>query len=206
MGYISAVLDEEVDYGFEGGPEYSTTVVDLENGLEQRDSQWMYPRHRYSASFNNLDDDARDAIITAFHAARGKRHAFKFKDWNDYVATDEPLVVPVGTSDAIQLYKTYNFGPAYTIRPVQALKSATIYLGGVAVAGTLDVETGMFTPAAAWAAGSYTWSGEFYVWVRFAEDYNAFVINSWQANTANVDLQEDKRKITATNVPLSWEE
>lgn len=207
MAYINAVLAEEVAYGFQGGPEYLTSGVELENGIEIRDSKWKYPKHRYSAEFDNLDDTARDAIIEVFHACRGKFHSFKFKDWNDFTATDEALNIPaayVGTTNPVQLYKTYNFGPAYTIRPVQAVATATIYLGGVAVAGTLDTETGMFAPAAAWAAGAYTWSGEFYVWVHFDNDYNSFTINSWKANTASVDLVEDKRKITATNVPDSW--
>lgn len=209
MAFIDAILDEEVAYGFEGGPEYSTTAVDLDNGLQIRDSAWMYPRHKYSAQFDNLDDAARDAIINVFHATRGMRHAFKFKDWNDFIATSEPLNVPaeyIGTTNPVQLYKTYSFGIVYTIRPVQALNFATVFKDGGALAGTIDTETGMFTPAVAWAAGSYTWSGEFYVWVHFDNDYNSFTINAWRANTANVDLVEDKRKITATNVPPSWEE
>lgn len=209
MAYIDAILNEEVAYGFQGGPEYMTSAVELENGIEIRDSKWKYPRHKYSAEFDNLDDAVRDTIINVFHACRGKRHSFKFKDWNDFTATNEPLNVSaeyIGTTNPVQLYKTYNFGIAYTIRPVQAVATATIYLGGVAISGTVDTETGMFTPAVAWVAGSYTWSGEFYVWVRFDSDYNSFTINSWRANTASVDLVEDKKKITATNVPNSWEE
>ena len=81
-----------------------------------------------------------------------------------------------------------------------------VYLGVTPVAGTLDLLTGEFTPTAPWAAGSYTWSGEFYVWVHFTNDYNSFTINSWRASTADLELEEDKRRITATNVPASWEE
>ncbi len=207
MGYINAVLDEQVDYGFEGGPEYSNEVVDMENGFEHIDSAWQYPRHRYSASFGNVPDADRDYIIAVFHACKGRRHYFKFKDWNDYTATDEPLQVIPGTTEPVQLYKTYSFGQAYTVRPVQALLSATIKTpGGNVVEGVLDTETGMFTPDEAWASGTHTWSGEYYVWVRFDADYNAMTINSWRANTAKVELVEGKRVITATNVPDSWEE
>lgn len=206
MAYINAILDEAVAYGFEGGPEYNTIVVDLENGLTHRDSAWMYPRHKYTAQFDNMDDDDRDAVIEVFHAVRGQRHSFKFKDWNDYVANAEPLNVEVGTTNPVQLYKTYNFGPAYTIRLIQAIATATIFNGVTPVNGTLDTETGVFYPNEAWASGLYTWSGEFYVWVRFTQDYNSFTINSWRANTANLDLEEDKQQTTATNVPASWEE
>lgn len=209
MGFINALLDEEVAYGFEGGPEYSTDEVLLDNGIRHANSAWAYPRHRYTAQYDNMKDEDRSRIIEIFHAVRGKRHSFKFKDWNDFEADNEPLNIPadhVGTTTAVQLYKTYTFGPAYAIRPIQALAFATVYVGGVPVAGTLNADTGMFTPTDNWIAGVYTWSGEFYVWVHFTNDYNAFTINSWQASTADIEMEEDKRPITATNVPASWEE
>lgn len=213
MAFINALLDEAVAYGFEGGPEYYTRSTELENGIEYRDSGWKYPKHKYSARFDNLDDEAKVDIINVFHAVRGKRHSFKFKDWNDFEAEAEALNVPaelVGTTDSVQLYKTYSFGEAYTIRPVQALLQATIYLDVAGtptpVAGTIDTERGTFTPTDAWVAGSYTWSGEFYVWVHFEADYNSFTINNWRNSTSSVELVEDKREILATNVPESWEE
>lgn len=215
MGFINAILDEQVDYGFEGGPEYSNEIIDLENGYEYIDSAWNYARHRYSASFGNIKDSERDYIISVFHVCRGRRHYVKFKDWNDYTAVDEPLQVQAGTTNPVQLYKTYQPEdpvsglpwPAWTIRPIQAVKTAVVKSpGGSPVAGTLNTETGVFTPSSAWGSGSYSWSGEFYVWVRFDADYNSMVINSWQANTAKVELIEVKRPITATNVPDSWEE
>lgn len=209
MAFLNAILDEAVAYGFEGGPEYSTESVDLENGIQVRDSNWIYPRHKYSARFDNLDDDARTDIIRVFHAVRGKRHSFKFKDWNDYVAVNESINIPadhIGMLTPIQLYKTYTFGEAYTIRPIQALANAVISKDGVAVAGTLDLNLGMFYPSVAWTSGNYSWSGEFFLWTHFTNDYNSFTINSWRSSTANVDLEEDKRKVTATNVPTSWEE
>lgn len=209
MGFINAVLDEQVDYGFEGGPEYYNEVVDLENGYEYTDSAWEFARHRYSASFGNVRDEDRDFIISTFHACKGRRHYFKFKDWNDYKAVGEPLQVEAGTRNPVQLYKTYSFGQAYTIRPIQAVRLEGFEVltpGGNPIAGTLNTETGVFTPDEDWATGTHSWSGEFYVWVRFDADYNAMTINSWRANTAKVELVEVKREIMATNMPHSWEE
>lgn len=208
MGRINAVLDEEVDYGFEGGGEYKTNETDSVNGFREADSAWKFPKHRYSASFTNIDEDVRDYFIKVFHACRGKRHSFLFKDWNDYRALNESLNVETGTANPVQLYKTYDFGQAYTIRPIQALKvGAEVYDElGDPVPGTLNLLTGVFTPVADWGAGPYTWSGEFYVWVHFADDYNGMTIASWEAHDADLDLIEDPIKITATNVPASWEE
>lgn len=219
MARIPKVLDEQVDYGFEGGPSYLTDVVELENGFEERDSNWKYGRHRFSARFGDIPDEDRDAIIATFHTCRGKRHAFLFKDWNDFSVELEPLVLPSSyftTSDSIQLYKRYTFmnlpyepGDPFTIRPIQALKLATVYAadGMTPVPGTLNLLTGEFTPTDPWPDGvtDYYWSGEFYVWVRFDADYNPMTINSWRANTASVELLEDRFDFAATNVPESWE-
>lgn len=208
MGRINQVLDEDVDYGFEGGPRYNTDIIELENGYEESDSQWNYARHEYSASFGDIDDDVRDHIIEVFHACRARAHQFMFKDWNDFTAENQPLAVNSGSSDPVQLYKTYQWGEAYTIRPIQALKPGTVSIRDASnnlVAGTFDNLTGIFTPTAAWGAGPYTWSGEFYVWVRFEADYNPMTINSWRANTARVELIESRFLFTPTNVPPSWD-
>lgn len=210
MGRINAVLDEEVNYGFEGGGEYKTNQTDLENGFSDEDSAWKYPRHRYNAKFSTMQADTRTAVIQTFHACRGKRHEFMFKDWNDFEAEHESVAVEAGTTNKIQLYKTYLFGQAYTIRPIFALKDGTCSVydeDDNLVPGTFNLLTGEFTPTNPWQVGKlYYWSGEFYVWVAFKDDYNGMTINGWQAYDATIELVERRTKITATNVPNSWEE
>lgn len=211
MGRINAVLDEEVDYGFSGGASYSTDVTELENGFEERDSGWEYPKGEYSASFGDIQDDARDKLVHVFNVCRGKRHSFMFKDWNDYTIEDQVLEVEAGTANKVQLYKRYEFGNAYTIRPIQALSDAfrapvITDENGDPVAGSFNMLTGEFTPVGLWGYGEYRLTCDFYVWVRFDADYNPLEINSWRANTAKVDLIEDRFDFDATNVPKSWEE
>lgn len=210
MARIDAVLDEVVDYGFSGGPRYKTNVAEYPNGFEDRDSEWKYPKHEYSTSFGNISDDRRDVIIASFHACRGRKHAIKFKDWNDFEIYDQVIQVIPGTSNPIQLYKTYApFGPAYvTVRPIQAFKFCNIIdSSGNPVLGTLDTETGLFTPVNPWTTEEYRIeSAEFYVWVRFDDDYNEMTINSWSANTARVSLKEDSFDFLPTNVPDSWDD
>lgn len=210
MGRLNAILEEEVDYGFEGGPRYKTDQADLVNGFFEKDSAWDYARHEFSASFGNVKDDARDYIIAVFHACRGARHSFKFKDWNDYKIEDQVIEVLPGTSDSIQLYKTYApFGPPYiTVRPIQAFKFCVLEdANGDEVAGSLDLNTGIFTPVGMWGFDEYRIrEAEFYVWVCFEDDYNPMTINSWMANTASVTLIENLFEFEPANVPPSWEE
>ena len=98
MAYINTRLSECVAYGFSGGPEWSTMMVTLANGREQRNGQWLFPKHRYSAQYMNLDSDAQPVVLGAFHACRGRLHCFRFKDWNDYRHNDgdgSPVFVQV---------------------------------------------------------------------------------------------------------------
>ena len=210
MGRIHAVLDEAVDYGFEGGVRYKTDTSDNPNRLNERDSGWEYGRHEFDASFGNLDDPDRDFIVSVFHACRGKLHTIMFLDWNDYKIIDQIIVVGAeGTTDTIQLYKTYApFGPPYvTVRPIQCVKEATLVdPDGLPVTGDWNLATGEFTPAAPWGPGEYRiLYAEFYVWVNFDDDYNPMTINSWRANTAKVRLVEDPFEFLSTNVPPSWD-
>ena len=181
MAFINTRLSECVAYGFTGGPEYNTDITPMVNGHEKRDGKWMMPRHRYSAQYNGLRPAARTQILAAFHAARGRLHAFRFRDWNDYQAAAEPLVVVGGKT---YLGKRYLLGAQPTDRSIHA--PVTAVLSG---AGSVNMLTGEVTGA----APGDTWTGEFDVWVRFDSDYNAFTIGNWQSHSADIELVEVRR-------------
>lgn len=206
MARIPVVLAEHVDYGFEGGARYQTEINEFENGYNQRDIDWQYGVHEYSASIGNMPDEARDVVLNLLHVVKGQGHAFLFRDWNDYAIRDQPLQVLPGTTSTVQLYKRYTAGPAHAYRPIQALDTTDTApvitdANGDPVAGTFDVLTGQFTPDGAWGAGEYRLTCDFYVWVRLGSDFNPMVLRSWQSTTASLDLVEDPFEFTPTNVP-----
>lgn len=192
MAFIDIRLSDCVAYGFQGGPEWSTQLVELENGREQRNADWLYPKHRYSAQYMNLRREDQSEILAAFHAARGRLHCFRFKDWNDYETEGRGVLLPNLDSEngAAQLFKTYTFGTETSYRMIQAPVDAQVFRNGVAFPGELDLNTGLFTPDGEWDEASYTWEGEFDVWVRFGSDYNAFAIGNLNAHTTDVELVE----------------
>lgn len=192
--FIDTLLPECVAYGFQGGPEWNTAIVELDNGGEVRNAQWKFPRMRYSAAYNNLDKEAQGHVMAAFYAARGRLLAFRFNDPLDNTAMEEPIAPAVGTSDPVQLTRTYRLGPASAMRRIQAVVGAVIRnSAGEAVAGSLDAGTGKFTPAAAWEDDAFTWSGTFDVWVRFDSDFNAFTLGDLDAHSADIELVEVRR-------------
>lgn len=209
MGFLDVVLDKEVDYGFEGGVRYKTNVSDNPNRFEERDSEWKYGKHEYEATLGIIPNDNRQAIMATFHVCKGRRHAFKFKDHNDFQIENQ--VIEVGTVDTvepIQLYRRYEFGQGWQIRPIQCIKEITfVDESDMEVAGTWDFLTGVFTPDDPWTAQVYTVVYcEFYVWVRFDTDYNSMTINAWMDNQARLRLIEDPIDFFSLNVPNSWDE
>jgi uncharacterized protein (TIGR02217 family) len=189
MAFIDTRLDERVAYGFMGGPEWNTLVVPLSNGREQRNACWLFPKHRYTAQYNNVNSTVRNLILAAFHACRGQLHVFRFKDANDYRHSDgggSPVFVEI--SGVWRMAKQYSLGTETSTRLIQAPVSGTVALSGGSLSN-LDFETGIYDGDAT----GLTWTGEFDVWVRFANDYNAFSIGNVNAHSADIELVEVRR-------------
>lgn len=173
MTAFATVLDITPAYGWQGGPGFNTRITQLKNGHERRNANWDQVRHHFTLPFQNITDAAYLLRLkSVFLAMRGQTHSFLAKDWSDYRATGESLGnAPAGTT-AVQLQKVATFGSATYTRTITKPKAgAVVYQAGVAKSGTLDTATGLFTPDTAWTEGqALTWTGEFYVPVRFASD------------------------------------
>lgn len=168
-------------YGWQGGPEADTEVTALRNRHERRNAVGARMRHRFTLPFQNIQRASYLAYLKAAHLAmRGRLHSFLVKDWLDFAATLESLGNAPSGSTAVQLVKTYAFGPASFERLItKPVAGAVVYQAGVAKTGSLDTSTGLFTPATAWTEGlALTWTGEFRVPVRFDSDYLPFSIDN----------------------------
>ena len=167
-------------YGWQGGPEGDTEVVALRNRHEHRNAVGSQPRHRFTLPFQNIRRADYLAYLKAAHLAmRQRTHSFLVKDWLDFAATDESLGTAPAGFTAVQLVKTYSFGPASFQRLItKPVVGALVFQDGAEKTGTLDTSTGLFTPDTAWTEGqALTWTGEFRVPVRFDNDYLPFSID-----------------------------
>src|SRR5690606_8435065 len=190
MTFFNARLPDRIAAGFQGGPDFLTNIVTLQNGDEFRNKEWAYPRHRYSAEMGLFSDADRRDLIAALWVLGGAFGTFRFRDWNDYEVSDQPLTVSAGTQTPVQLIKQYTFGGTTLTRQIKLPVRATVFEDGNPVAGSLDTTTGLFTPSSNWGAGLITWSGEFDVLVRFANDYNPLTARHRNARTITIELQE----------------
>lgn len=171
--FIDAELELIPGYGWQGGPEFTTTVKALRSGEERRNAEAAYPRHRYLMPMQNIAGDMYlQKLKDAFLVARGRTHSFKIKDHSDYTLTNEYIGVGDGTKTAFQITKTSTFGSqTYTRLITKPVAGLVVYVDGVATAATVDVATGVVTFAAAPADGAIIRvTGEFRVCVRFTSD------------------------------------
>jgi uncharacterized protein (TIGR02217 family) len=184
---IDAVqIDEDVERGAEGGPEFSTIIVTAASGTEYADQRWSHPRRKWNIAYGIQSNADLQSIVAFFKARAGRARGFLFKDWMDYTLTDENI----GTGDsadagatgtaAFQITKLYTD----TVNPYTRNITRPNATGLVVkVAGvtqtvttdyTVDTTTGIITfqPGSIPTTGqAITVTGEFFVPVRFDTDF-----------------------------------
>lgn len=196
--HLDAYLAPCPGYGWEGSPQFRTTINVLQNGDEHRNADWMYARHVFSAPFLNIGKEAYREIRKMFYVCRGMVHSFRFRDELDFEAVDEVFASGDGVEDEFQLVKISTVDGVEYSRPVYALAigaSFSVYANGVLVdplTYLVSDRTGRIlfdTPPANGVV--LTWSGTFDIWVRFATDSIPFTLDNPDATNGTVELIED---------------
>lgn len=88
MAFDEVRFPTEIAYGSKGGPEFSTDVVVMASGAEQRNQNWTYARYRFYPLEDIKSPTQVAEILAFFNARRGRARGFRFKDWSDYATTD----------------------------------------------------------------------------------------------------------------------
>jgi uncharacterized protein (TIGR02217 family) len=193
MTVINVRLSAKVERGFSVVPTRKSTIVELRNGIEYRNANWAQSRRRYTGKYGAWTRAMRDELLDFWEAADGPVCSFRFKDWNDYSVTGQSLGNAPSGTQAVQLFKTYTKGSRTKTRNITRPVASTVvvYQNGIPKAGTVDDATGLFTPTTSWSAGQpLTWTGEFDVLVRFADDEIEFVLPDREIAEVNVMLRE----------------
>jgi uncharacterized protein (TIGR02217 family) len=187
-------LPEGIERGSGFGPSFRNVIQEAISGNEQRFAQWTKCKGVGDLSYGLLasDDPLGDfaAILAMYRAHFGSLYPFRFRDWSDYIATDELF----GTGDAsetqFQIVKTYDPslillntpGSLFYVRTITLLASApVIEVDGVTKTVTTDYtisDSGLVTFTSPPAADKpLTWSGTFDVPVRFDTNRLPVVMN-----------------------------
>lgn len=134
-----------------GGPGFSTTIVELSSGHEQRNLNWSQARRRYVIDQRTWTAADWETLLGWFHAHYGAGHGFRMKDWADYQVTYANGLLGAGVGTGLptyQLGRLYSAGSLAQLRTISKPVAGTVSVkrGGVAVtfgagAGQISVDT-----------------------------------------------------------------
>lgn len=190
MSFEEVQFPNDISYGATGGPMFLTDVVATVSGHEQRNSKWQQSRAKYNVASGIKTESQWQALIAFFRARRGRAIGFRFKDWSDYRAENQPLK-SLGGND-YQLVKQYVSGAAVYERELTkpVAGSIKLYADSILQASgwSIDTETGVITTS---ISGTLTIDCEFDVPVRFDTDEMAISMDSFDAgNWSSIPLIE----------------
>lgn len=151
---------DDMAYFASGGPQFNTSVIQLNSGYEQRNTNWNQSRAIYNFGNAVRTQDyllfpIRETI-SFFRAMKGKSFGFRFKDFQDFKVNIAEGIVGNGTGDYkpqnnIQLNKKYITGTLIDIKNIKKPVDGTvkIYKNGIlqtlATNYTINYTSGLVT-------------------------------------------------------------
>lgn len=189
---------ETIGFGATGGPGFSTDVVTMASGHEQRNVNWAGARARYNVGTGLRSEADLAALVAFFRARRGRAFGFRFKDFADWTSSptgqatgplDQEIGIGDGAQTAFQLTKSYGADTLVSIRKIAKPIAGTvrIALAGVEQSSgwSVDPESGRVTFDTAPPAGAAITAGfQFETPVRFASDHLAVTLETFGAGAA----------------------
>lgn len=132
MSFHEVRFPEDISFGSSGGPEFSTNIVAVQSGHEQRNINWSQARARYNVTHAIKSQSQLDVLIQFFRARQGRAFAFRFKDWADYSAEGQAIAVADGIKTEFQLVKNYVSGATSLGREITkpVIGTVKIYVNG----------------------------------------------------------------------------
>lgn len=208
--YLRKYIPACETFGWVGGPEFMTRIVEMRNGRERRNAEWANARHRFQLPYGNLKSNDYAKIKSHHLVCRGRLHNFLYQDRLDHLAQAAVFGIAEAGQTAFQLGKTSELDGVSYFREVNCLYRPdpsspgdalevvpTIMVDGTpTTAFSVDPDTGAGEFDSPLTGGEVlTWSGEFSIWVRYDNDHlpwsidNRFASGSYAIN-GTVDLIE----------------
>lgn len=116
MTFHDVRFPDDIAEGAAGGPGFDTSVVTLASGREKRNANWSDARCVFDVAHGLKTQEQLDRLVAFFRARRGKAHAFRFKDWSDFVLPRQRIAAGDGAETLFQLAKTYTDAGGYQSR------------------------------------------------------------------------------------------
>jgi uncharacterized protein (TIGR02217 family) len=188
-------LPVDVERGAEGGPGFKTTVTTLANGMEQRNQEWSTMRGQWNVGYGIQTLSSLQAVYNFFIGRRGQARGFRFKDWQDYKAVEQPVGTISGVDTRRQLQKVYDDETNPYFRKITHPVAGTliVYVDSLATEDYTLLENGVIEFASDPGANVVA-TFEFDVPVRFDTDDLRIQLQHFDAGQApNISIVELKQ-------------
>lgn len=193
MGFHDVRFPVGISYGSRGGPSFSTSIIKVDSGSEERVARWSTPHYLYDAAYGVKARDTMVELIAFYNARMGPANSFRYKDFADFASTangraptaGEPSLTAVATTDQqlgigddtttnFQLIKRYTSGATTQLRTITKPVGGTVLVSlddvNQGSGWTVNLITGVVTFTTAPTAGVVVKAGyEFDVPVRFGD-------------------------------------
>lgn len=217
--YLRKYIPACETFGWVGGPEFMTRIVEMRNGRERRNAEWANARHRFQLPYGNLESSDYAKIKSHHLVCRGRLHNFLYQDRLDHSAKAAVFGIAEAGQTAFQLGKTSELDGVSYFREVNCLYRPdpaspgdalevvpTIMVDGTpTTAFSIDPDTGAGEFDSPLTGGEVlTWSGEFSIWVRYDNDHLPWSIDNRFASgpyaiSGTVDLIEMPPPVSETS-------
>lgn len=204
--YLKAYIRTISAFGWEGGPEFYTPMVQLRSGRERSNSGWVQPRFFFSLPFKNIK--ARDqyaAIYEMFMVRRGKWGKFLYQIPLQMLNTadDDIFAIAEAGQTEFQLGKWSIVQGVSFYHEVHSLSRAGVNGAAVDVDPTVTADGSPITPveidhdrgtvitSPMTGGEEMRWSGRFSFWTRFDNDRLPFSIDNKSGGDYVVNGQVD---------------
>ncbi len=192
MSFFDERLDDCYSFGVRGGPKFSTEVVRTQGGQRYVNQNWTMPLHVYEIGHAIQREDDFETLRAFFYNVSGQYSGFRFKDWADYKAVTQPLVLISGSN--YQLYRAYIRGVRTFLRKITRPVSTIVVKRNRAgvittISPTVTYTNGHVAVTGHASGDTYTWTGEFDVPVAFTSDVLEATIENKHPGASRAEAQ-----------------
>jgi uncharacterized protein (TIGR02217 family) len=141
-----------------------------------------------------------EALRSFFYVVRGDRDGFRFKDWTDYLLTQQNSRLVRVSAGLFQVHRVYAVGASEMLRPLSRpvagmrfWRTRASVVTEVTGSATLNTSTGRVTISGDDPADTYTASGQFHVPVAFKDPQPTWRFVSgreMQTDWPSIELEE----------------
>lgn len=190
-----------ISAGATGGAEYSTDVVVMAGGAEQRNQNWSAARGAWDVSTGVKKKSDSDALIAFFRARQGKARGFRFKDWTDFAATAQTMspgtVLKLTATDVTCAASDHSYTTAGAISFASLAAGDSVYITGNATSannGTKTVVSATATKLIVSQAVTDEASGSTMVLLRLGP----YQLQKSYTDSGNTDVRTISKPVTGT--------